>query len=194
MFVYYQHHRDTAGTILLTELKLSSSNNKWDIAFYSNTEKAIFQLLTTDAVLKHPPVTKRSCDMKTYIWTYFDDWGVEVLKLMEQVTAPLGGVKLVEVDDLCYIAAQLRFDLIKKRVATEKPEDFFYNYGNPVAAPTLTKETIMAKLLTLLEVTDSSQINKKAYRRAALRLHPDRNNGDGSRMSELNMFWSMYNA
>ncbi|MDR3392473.1 MAG: hypothetical protein P4L77_12150 [Sulfuriferula sp.] len=191
MFVYYQHHRDAAGTVLLTELKLSSSNNKWDIAFFSNTEKAIFQLL--NPVMKQPPAAKRSCDMKTYVWTYLDDWGVKTLKMMEQVTAPLGGVKLVEVDDLAYIASCLRFDLSKKRTP-EKPQDFFYNYGKPIATPTMTKETIKSKLLTLLEVSDSSQIDKKSYRRAALRLHPDRNNGDGSRMSELNMLWGLYNG
>lgn len=33
---------------------------------------------------------------------------------------------------------------------------------------------------------------KKLYRSAAMRLHPDRNNGDGSRMSKLNELWSIY--
>jgi hypothetical protein len=31
---------------------------------------------------------------------------------------------------------------------------------------------------------------KKLYRKLALALHPDRNNGDGSKMSELNMIWN----
>lgn len=33
---------------------------------------------------------------------------------------------------------------------------------------------------------------KKLYRAAALRLHPDRNNGDGSQMSKLNELWGIY--
>lgn len=37
---------------------------------------------------------------------------------------------------------------------------------------------------------DNLKDMKLVYRRAALTLHPDRNNGDGSRMSELNAIWS----
>ena len=37
-------------------------------------------------------------------------------------------------------------------------------------------------------------VDKKSYRMKALALHPDRNGGDGAKMSELNMYWQVYNA
>jgi len=81
----------------------------------------------------------------------------------------------------------------------EKPyeqEKFFYE--ETLNAPTVvTKELIAAQLCLLLEVPsetlEDSVMAKKAYRSAALKYHPDRNNGDGSRMSELNSLWSSYN-
>lgn len=35
---------------------------------------------------------------------------------------------------------------------------------------------------------------KKLYLSAAMRLHPDRNNGDGSKMSKLNELWGIYGS
>jgi curved DNA-binding protein CbpA len=54
----------------------------------------------------------------------------------------------------------------------------------------MTKETLEQKLKQLMGET----LDKSSYRRAALKYHPDRNNGDGSKMSELNSLWSVYNA
>jgi len=77
---------------------------------------------------------------------------------------------------------------LKKRVDVR---DFFYQQVPVAATPTLTKEQVAAKLRLILG-TDT--VDKSSYRRAALRLHPDRNNGDGKPMSELNMLWQVYNA
>jgi hypothetical protein len=80
-----------------------------------------------------------------------------------------------------------RIDFSAKRV---RPEDFFYNYGKPIAQAAMTKETLEQKLKQLMGET----LDKSSYRRAALKYHPDRNNGDGTKMSELNMLWSVYNG
>ena len=92
-----------------------------------------------------------------------------------------------------------------KKHEVPKAEDFFYTYGQPVAGTTLSKDSIAAKLQVLLieafDGTESIDLTKasaidlvKLYRKAALKLHPDRNNGDGSKMSELNMYWQLYRS
>jgi hypothetical protein len=77
------------------------------------------------------------------------------------------------------------------------PEDFFYNQGSIIDTP-ISREDLANQLLAMLGITAEqladSNAAKKAYRKAALLLHPDRNGGDGSRMSELNSVWSSYNA
>lgn len=94
-------------------------------------------------------------------------------------------------------------DLFKKAnldIREEKivnPEDFFYNQGT--ATPIVeSKDSLAQKLVAMLGITaqdlQDAGLLKKAYRRKALELHPDRNNGDGAMMSELNSIWSQYNA
>lgn len=91
------------------------------------------------------------------------------------------------------------FDAARFHVSTEKvvrAEDF--HYEQPAAPTIVPKATLQQQLQQLLglsasEMTDSNAV-KKAYRRKALEWHPDRNNGDGTKMSELNSIWSAYNA
>lgn len=89
------------------------------------------------------------------------------------------------------------FGIDWKEVTPIKEGNFFYEeaLNSPVV---VTKESLAAQLCKLLEVTSEilkdTNAAKKAYRAAALKYHPDRNNGDGARMSELNSIWSQYNA
>lgn len=75
-------------------------------------------------------------------------------------------------------------------------EDFHYNYAPAVNE--VSKDTLAEQLIKLLEISRDdladTLVAKKAYRRKALELHPDRNNGDGTKMSELNSIWSAYNG
>jgi hypothetical protein len=187
MYVYYEHHKDASGKIVLTELVLSSwGNGKLAISFLSKTENMIFEICKL--ALKHAPVAQRSYDPATCVWSYFDEWGQFTLDRLVTVTdSIMYKVALIEVQDLAAQAVNKRISLSAKRV---RPEDFFYNYGKPVAQATMTKETVAQRLKQLMGET----IDKAAYRRAALKYHPDRNNGDGTKMSELNMLWSVYNG
>jgi hypothetical protein len=138
--------------------------------------------------LKHAPVAQRSYDPATNVWSYFDEWGQFTLDRLVTVTDSIAQkVTLIEVQDLVAQAVNKRISLSSKRV---RPEDFFYNYGKSVAQAAMTKETVAQRLKQLMGET----LDKSSYRRAALKYHPDRNNGDGSKMSELNMLWSVYNA
>lgn len=196
MYIYYTHTKDAAGSVVLTELKLTSVHNRWQIYWKNSTENALFQICSP--LLKAPPIAKRSYDENSKIWTYFDQYGVRVLAQIAAITATLGGVTQIEVPDLQSIAQASVFDPHKARPSI-RPEDFFYQTTAPQTTE-LTAEQIQRKLALLLEIEVSvlavtaKDDLKKLYRRAALRLHPDRNNGDGSRMSDLNMYWRMYNV
>jgi hypothetical protein len=190
VYVYYEQHRDAAGATVLLELRLSSySDGRLAIAFSTNLEKVLFDLCKT--TLKEPPIGLRSYDDSTKCWSYLGNCGVAVLDRLRQITAAMGHeVQCVEVEDLTSQAANNRIDLSGKRARAPRPEDFFYQQSAPAKTPALTKETVAAKLSDLM----GPVLDKRAYRQAALRYHPDRNNGDGSKMSELNMLWSVYNG
>jgi hypothetical protein len=187
MYVYYEYHKDASGKIVLTELVLSSSGTgRLSISFFNKIENMIFEICKL--ALKHAPVAQRSYDPATSVWSYFDEWGQFTLDRLVSVTdAITQKVTLIEVQDLVAQAVNKQIDLSAKRV---RPEDFFYNYGKPVAQAAMTKETVAQRLKQLMGET----LDKSSYRRAALRYHPDRNNGDGTKMAELNSLWSVYNG
>lgn len=99
----------------------------------------------------------------------------------------------------------LRFyRIIDNRIIIEDFEDFFtQTESGSEARSAETKEVILAKFIFI--VTEEAKIDipyddteivfigdaKPYYRKAALALHPDRNNGDGSKMSELNRVWAL---
>lgn len=199
MYVFYEHHRSPdKKSITLTEIRLSSTKPALSISFYNTREKAIFAVAVP--VMKMPPVASRVYDDTTKLWTYLPPYGEQVLQKLQEITKALGGVTLEEIEDL---AENAKANVINTKRATKKSaEEFFYNGTSTPAqsTPALTKEQLALKLCTIFEISAaemnklSAEDGKKLYRRAALQLHPDRNNGDGSKMSELNMLWGMWNA
>jgi hypothetical protein len=193
VYICYEHSRDASGKIVLTEIKLSSSNTSFKIAFFQAREKMLFDLIKP--LLKTPPISVRSYDEKTNVWSYLNGTGEQVLTNINAICSPLGGVTLLEVPQLAEQAAQGTIRL-NPRAQQMKAEEFFYNHGTPTSMSALTKEQIALKLYEILEcgiIPDKAQL-KILYRKAALKFHPDRNNGDGRKMSELNMLWQMYNT
>lgn len=88
-----------------------------------------------------------------------------------------------------------KFRITEEQVISN--ENFHYDYSTPIAT-VVSKDTLATQLVKLLEISkddlSDSITLKKAYRRKALEWHPDRNNGDGTKMSELNSIWSAYNG
>lgn len=81
----------------------------------------------------------------------------------------------------------------KVEVPSDYTENFYHN-NTPVTTVEST-ESIAVKLSAFLGVEITTQAVaelKKLYRQKALQLHPDRNSGDGSQMSELNRLWTLY--
>jgi len=78
-----------------------------------------------------------------------------------------------------------------------KAEDFFYNNAQPVAGSemplTVVKKQLEEMLDSAIDLKAMSPIElKKMYRKAAMKYHPDRNNGDGTKMSQLNYLYQYY--
>lgn len=74
-------------------------------------------------------------------------------------------------------------------------DDFFYSKTQPTTSASTPLASIEASLLALLGLSklpaEATELTR-CYRKAALRLHPDHNAGDGSKMSELNSLWTQY--
>lgn len=195
MYILYEHHKDSDGKILATDILLTSVfPGKNQIQFWNAVDKAIFGFVK-EGVFKKVHTKFRTMDENTHIWSFFPPWGKWVY---EQIKAsPLGkaGVEFIAIEDL---SGQAIAGYIKKSSMTKiDPKDFFYQSEAP-AKTGPTKDEIKVKLAGYLNLTgdqlDSSTLAqlKKPYRLAALSLHPDRNNGDGSKMSDLNYYWQAW--
>lgn len=103
---------------------------------------------------------------------------------------------LIDSQHVTDISAVTNLNQAQPKATTFTPNDFFYN-TTPVKTAE-SKDSLQQKLAALLQIPSSILTDpiaaKRAYRTIALKLHPDRNNGDGSKMSELNFLWSLWNA
>jgi hypothetical protein len=194
MFVYYEHHKDATGKVILTELRLSSyGDGTLALNKKSLTEETLKTLCL--GILKWPPIDCRSYDEKSVVWSYWGQYGIkstygeEILNKLHAVCRPIQELVQIPVQNLAAQALNHRVDMSTKKRMTV--EEFFYNPNAVAPSVPLTRDAIITKLTTLL---GSDVIDKKTYRTAALKYHPDRNGGDGSKMSELNMLWRMYNG
>lgn len=133
------------------------------------------------------PATLRTYDPVTFKW----EFGAEYWSLLSTIFKSHGW-HLSEVQDVNEKNNEY-FRNIK--VDDDFAENFYYN-TQPVSTQA-SAQSIAAQLTDFLGVDVSTKdVNelKKLYRRKALELHPDRNNGDGSKMSELNMLWTLFMA
>ena len=195
MYVYYEHHKDANGKVLLTELRLSSrSDGSLEIAFKNPTENMVFD--TCKAVLKWPPLSNYSYDPAVKCWSYFGQYGdnstygeVVIEKLKAICSALLTTFDAFPIQDLASQALNNSVLMGSSSASHLNAEDFFYQKEPAqLGDSSMSKAQLEQKLTVFL----GSVIDKKSYRHAALRLHPDMNNGDGSKMSELNMLWQLW--
>jgi hypothetical protein len=157
-------------------------------------EETIFN--ACKAVLKWPPLSNYSYDPAIKCWSYFGQYGVNstygevvIEKLKAVCSALLSTFEAFPIQDLASQALNNSVNMNSHSASHLKAEDFFYQKEPAqLGSSTLSKEELEQKLTALI----GSAPDKKSYRRAALRLHPDMNNGDGSKMSELNMLWQLW--
>jgi len=182
MYVFFEHHKDADGTVLATDVICSSFEHGIGIAW--KRDQSLFEIMKR--LLKTPPLEKRSYNESLKIWTYLGTSGFSLLEIIQDTFTKLRmGVEFREVQDLESQVAAGGIAVAKQKKID--PKTFFYNAA-PISHE-ITREQASAKLKELFAVTD-----KRSYRVAALAFHPDRNGGDGRKMSELNMYWRILNA
>lgn len=144
----------------------------YDLKFELKSHAAWTAIEGVIAIIKATiPVSDRAYDPGSKTWSIGEKYWPALKLLLEHST----------------------FDIDESKKLTQ--EDFFYEAPTP-AKPTMASLAGSLALLlgcTMDDLKDSNNL-KRIYRKKALELHPDRNNGDGTRMSELNSIWSQYIA
>jgi len=195
MYLLYEHHKDpVAGLILATDMLLTSFfPGSPRINFKSAEDKALFELCKLQ--FKSINAKERTIDMDTYVWSFFGDAGRKVYDMIKASPLAAAGIKFEAVKDL---AGQRKAGFIARPSTLDvNPADFFYQQAAPAASGP-SKDTIKQQLAAYLSISQveletATIVNlKKPYRAAALRLHPDRNNGDAKGMTELNYYWQAW--
>ena len=191
MYVFFEHHKDVDGTVLATDVICSSYEHGIGIA-WKGIDGNLFEIMRR--LLKAPSLTTRSYNDKLHIWTYLGTTGFTLLETLQETFSKLKlQLEFREVVDLeTQVAAGGIAKTSQKKIDAK---DFFYN--SAPKSVEITKDAAKLKLEEFFgtSLKDVSYDNaRRLYRRAALLNHPDRNGGDGSKMSELNMYWQVYNA
>jgi hypothetical protein len=174
--IYYEDHGSIAYDLTVT--KRYGRNESFQQL------KSFVELLKSQC-----PASNRVYNPQTKIWTIEKQiFDTHILKLMDMLS-----IKYVKGSPQ---TQNSRFDSSSAAPKID-PNNFFYDTV-PIAKAQ-TRESVTESLARILGCTPTDlgqplDIVKKLYRRKALELHPDRNNGDGSKMSELNSLWSVFNA
>jgi hypothetical protein len=209
MYLYYEEFLspDNDEEKAIREFILSSNGRDSSIQFFDQREKLNHKIISE--FFKAVPLEIREYNASTYLTTII---GVSGKRMLEFVNMAItnGLLKSVTVKQITSLQDKLAnkrlnyIEPVKKPEAGKveikyKEEDFFYKHSTG-GANEPTGEVLWKALSKILEleyevfIKGSPDLLKKQYRVRALALHPDRNNGDGSRMSELNYLWRLYNA
>lgn len=203
MYVYYEITKDFVdGQVLLTQIVLSSSGVSTDIHWKHKAEKQRFELISS--LLKSVSLSGRTYDAETKIWSFFEDAGSHVIKAISTAinSKLVTDTHLEEHFNLEYAVKTSTLHITKKPKKQEikfKEEEFFYSSPS-LGSGLPTGDELYSQLASLLQIgveqfrSATPAELKRSYRTAALRLHPDRNGGDSTKMSELNMLWAHYNS
>ena len=209
MYIYYEI---TPGPFLgnndpdtLTEVILSSDGKTSKIDWKNKRVSATANFITS--FFKNVSVANRSMDDSTYLWTFLGSSGPIVIEHIKSMISQglLENSEAKAVTDILERIKRNRLDLDPNLVKSGKnhevkfkEEDFFYKPEPSSNGP--SGEQLYSSLAAILEVsvdfikTASPDNLKRSYRKAALKHHPDRNNGNDKMMTELNYLWNIFNS
>jgi hypothetical protein len=196
VFIYYEEANFLYFIVLSQDGNTTIINRKRQ----TEQEKLNFGMILT--LLKSIPLENRDFNDTTKIWTILGPKGKVVIAQLESMILQ-GLFSNVEIKRIKNLEEKAKLGQLNRQPSKEErfsTEDFFYNPAP--ASLALSGVALSEKLAPLLSLSPSDLASKemdektlkKHYLRAALRLHPDRNNGDGSKMSELNMLWGIYTS
>ena len=203
MFLYYEKFPcpgDVSKDVY--EFVMSSHGQDASINWKDKQEKMYLDVIS--GIFKEIPLKNRMYDEQTHIWAFVGHYGAVILSHLESMITQglFTSLTITEVENLEERVKNRTLNQKKRAAPAEaeikfKEEEFFYTHAAS-SSSTPSGAALVSKLLPLLSCSEEQLISandialKKLYRQAALRLHPDRNSGDGSKMSELNMLWEIY--
>jgi DNA-directed RNA polymerase subunit RPC12/RpoP len=184
LYLHYEHA--TIGNNLnVTGVLFSSDRNKYHATLRDyETIKTFVNMIKTTI-----PSTKRTYDPTTEIWIIPTTSYDVLAKLFES-----NGSNCVVRHDSLEDWLKGVEDSSTKEIP-KKPEDFFYNTQQPtITASTWTLDDLEKQLATMLQFTldEFKLADRRAIMKKASRLHPDFNNGDGSKFSEFTQRYTEY--
>lgn len=143
------------------------------------------------SLLLQIPSGERSYDPNTKVWTIRKEKFDTIFQFFDATAMILHGDITNDI-----VKGWTAFDAEdeerrKKQKAAPAAEEFFYHYSQPTTTrASLSLDDLVSKITQLILDAGISETDLSvAYKKAVRKLHPDVNNGDGSRMSELNMYW-----
>jgi len=203
MFIYYEAFISQTNSPQedVYSIVLSSNGADTVINWKNPTEKSIQAIISS--IFKQVELKSRVYDDSTKIWTFLGHYGKVIITNLESMATQglLPNTTIKEIQDLEPKVVIGRLNARTDPKENDKKysvEDFFHNSVSSGSSE-LSGHALITRLAPLLSLSidelskesDNSKL-KRIYRQAALRLHPDRNNGDGSKMSELNMLWNIF--
>ena len=217
MFIYYEHIADTFSVPPNPEEDLwifCLSSNGMTTKINFNTERAVHTIVTQ--IFQTISLQYRSYDATTYVTTIIGTQGKRVLTTLQSLITQriLKGCLVMEMKDiedkinkglpLNWVEPPPRTQATRDAAGKKKvevkfnEEDFFHapvSQSTELSGVELQKALCSALQIDLPRLAILAPVDLKSlYRRRAMALHPDRNNGDGTAMSELNYLWRLYNA
>lgn len=137
----------------------------WDVSVQAYRVTSPYNKQLVDMLKSHIPISDRSYDEVTKTWTIVERQ-VETFR------------KLLTLIGLQYI-------IITRQQAETQTAQSSNSNSNASTQRGRPLDAVIIEFVRLLPYDAA----KAAYRRAALDLHPDRNNGDASKMTSLNADW-----
>jgi len=187
---------------------MSSDGRTNTIWFYDKTEKVTFNFISS--LFKEINLSNREYDVATFITTLLGIQGKRILAVINSIYVG-GGLKYLKIKQIIKLEEKVKnktpLNWVEPPPKPEpkaqgqveikfKEEEFFYKPSASIGelsgealwnalALKLNEEVIWVK-------SASNDELKKVYRRKAMELHPDRNNGNGAAMAELNYLYQLY--
>src|SRR5207245_10084063 len=137
----------------------------WDLATQSYVVSSSYNEKLVEALKNVIPSSDRSFDSKTKFWFLTEPYG-EALRKIAEACFGIGSVSFT---------SKLVAEQTRQRQALPASQQSLHDINSAIV-----------QFFALL----SYDASKAAYRKASLDLHPDRPNGDPSKMASLNDLWS----
>lgn len=176
----------------VSQVKLSGDEYRPNAAIATPQFSAACNILNT------VPKGKQLFDDNTKVWSIDNDYWNDVKVLFQKLPTIFKLVPYDNEDDFeSFLEGRDRKKITWDGPENKAAQDFFRNFNTAISkiADDSHDKLTLAKLLSIPSfdnIPSDKQQRRSLYRAAAIKHHPDKNNGNGHNMSELNRLWGAY--